>query len=194
MLLNIPYTHTGLLYPIKDKKNNGNTCAVRRLFNLGFLKRIKTIDSTVMFICPKAYRTTMGNANSGQQRFVTVAYRFMQINGSIAANELIDYIRNNHISSRSNLSVRKASAILNQHPMFITKSEEGECDNGKSKYAVAIYDIVPENDIVENLVDKLRNDTSLLYSFKKYPAFIRNQVLDALSDSPHITHEILLKK
>ena len=158
MMLNIPYTLTGLLYPIKDKKNNGNTCAVRRLFNLGLLKRIKRIDSTVMFICPKAYRNNMGN----------------------------------HISSRSNLSVRKASAVLNQHPMFISDGE-GIASNGQSKYAVVIYGIVSEEDIVANLVTKLRNNTSLLYSFKKYPAFIRNQVLDALSDSPNIPHEILPK-
>jgi len=191
-MLNIPYTLTGLLYPIKDKKNNGNTCAVRRLFNLGLLKRIKRIDSTVMFICPKAYRNNMGNANSGQQRFVTAAYRYIQINGSIAANELVDYLRNNHISSRSNLSIRKASAVLNQHPMFISDGE-GVASNGQSKYAVVIYGIVSEEDIVANLVTKLRNNTSLLYSFKKYPAFIRKQVLDALSDSPNIPHEILPK-
>ena len=188
MMFYIPYSLTVLLYPIKDKKNSYNTCAVRRLFVLMVLKRIKRIDSTAMFICPNGHRTNMGNANSGQQRFVTAAYRYMQINGSITANELVDYLRNNHISSRSNLSVRKASAILNQHPMFISDGES-MANNGKSKYAV--YGIVSEEDIVANLTSKMRNNTSLLYSFKKYPAFIRNQVLDALSTSPNTPHEIL---
>jgi len=152
-----------------------------------------------MFICPNGHRTNMGNANSGQQRFVTAAYRYMQVNGSVTTHELIDYLKTYHGSARSNLNVRRGSSIMAQHPMFVNIGQDS-VHGTNSKYAVALFDIVPEDMVVEGLVSKMTAGTSLLYGFQKYPAFIRKKVNKIMAEnmmaaaelhSPNIPHEIL---
>ena len=155
-------------------KNPPFTCAVRRLFLLAILKRIKRIRYIDMFICFHRHSQNMGNSHSGQQRFVTAAYRYIQVNGKVDVHSLVEYLLENHAPSRS-INIRKASGLLGRHPMFIRAGSVSH-NNGHHTYDIAVFDIMPEHIVVGELVSKIGNNTSLLYSFKKYPAFIRNQV------------------
>ena len=151
-----------------------NTCAVRRLFLLSSVKRIKRIRFIGMFIGRDGHSQYMGNSHSGQQRFVTAAYRYIQVNGPTDIHSIVEYLRSNHSPSRS-IHVRKASGLLGRHPMFI-RAGSSKHSSGLHTYNVAVFDIMHEHIIVNELATKIGAGTSLLYSFKKYPAFIRNQV------------------
>lgn len=155
-------------------KNPPITCAVRRLFLLSSVKRIKRIRLIGMFISFHRHSQIMGNSHSGQQRFVTAAYRYIQVNGKIDVHTLVEYLRANHSPSRS-INVRKASGLLSRHPMFI-RAGSVKHSSVMHTYDIAVFDIMPEYIVVSELARNISNNTSLLYSFRKYPAFIRNQV------------------
>lgn len=166
------------LLPMPLLNNSPNTCAVRRLFLLVILKRIKRIRLIGMFICYQPHRQNMGNSHSGQQRFVTAAYRYIQVNGPTDIHSVVEYLRGNHSPSRS-MNVRRASGLMGRHPMFI---RAGSCKHSSimHTYDVAVFDIMPEHILVADLIKHISNETTLLYSFRKYPSFIRNQVLAGL--------------
>lgn len=186
-----------LLYPVKDKKNNRIPCAVSAFNLLTTFKRIKRIkirNTIGMFICYRIHRYSMGASQYGQQRFVGVAYRFLVLNGPRTSHEIMDYMQNNHPTKCRNMTVRKTSSLLNVHPMFVRLGKTNH-HNGRYKYKVATYATVPETAVINNLVLKLSQGKNIMYSFRKYPEFIRNQVNDILDNSPPDTpNEILTNR
>ena len=183
-----------LLYPVKDKKNNAIPCAVSPLFLLSIFKRFKRIrirKHIDMFIPYGIHSSIMGVSHTGQQRFVTVAYRLLLINGAQSSHELMDYMRNHHPTKCRNMTVRKASCLFATHPMFVRLCEQ-PYNNGRYKYQVAAWDAVPEEVVVRDLVEKINKNLHIMFAFRKYPPFIRDQVNKILSNSPLNTPKEIL--
>ncbi len=186
-----------LLYPVKDKKNSRFPCAVSPFNLLTTFKRIKRIkirNTIDMFICYRIHRYSMGASHYGQQRFVGVAYRFLVLNGPRTSHEIMDYMQNNHPTKCRNMTIRKTSSLLSVHPMFV-RLEKTNHHNGRYKYKVATYATVPETVVIDNLVSKLSEGKNIMYSFRKYPEFIRNKVNHILDNFPPDTpNEILTNR
>lgn len=167
-----------LLYPVKEKKNSARFCADSRFILLTIPKRIKRIRNKVydryVYILRRIQRF-MAISHTGQQRFVNVAWRYMLLNGAMSSNEIFDYMSNNHPKSLRTMTVRKISCLFAIHPMF-RKVGMVTHNNGNNKYLVASYEAIPEREVVDNLVKKLSAGTHIMFSFRKYPEFIRDRV------------------
>jgi len=129
--------------------------------------------SRTIYIC-------MGANHSGSKRFVTASYFFMKVNGESTLEEILDYLKNDE---KRNLQIKKtkAAALFSIHPMFKITGYE-QTHGNIHKYKVALYDIIDEETIVNDLVDKLNRKVTLRYSLKKYPAFIIKQVNSKLEE------------
>tara|TARA_R100001509_G_scaffold152578_2_gene112937 strand:- start:3225 stop:3590 length:366 start_codon:yes stop_codon:yes gene_type:complete len=116
----------------------------------------------------------MGANHSGSKRFVTAAYRYLQINGESTLDQIFDYLIND---KKRNLQIKKtkAASLFSIHPMFKITGYTSIRGNSH-RYKVALYDAVDENEVIDDLVMKLTKGVSLRYSLKKYPAFITKQV------------------
>jgi len=181
------YLSVSLTYPVKDKKNTQYPCAVRRLFLFPQQERIKTIRFIGMFIGRQTNSRIMGNSHTGQQRFVTAAYRYLMINGETTAHDIVAYLHNNHKHSR-NMSVRRASCLMAVHPMFV-KLGDTEHNNGRYKYKVSVFGAIPEENIVHDLYNTIKSGSHMMFSFRKYPSFIRSKVEALLlTDKLHSTN------
>ena len=130
--------------------------------------------SRFMYIC-------MGANHSGSKRFITAAYFFIKVNGESTLEEILDYLRND---KKGNLQIKKtkAAALFSIHPMFKITGHE-QTHGNMHKYKVALYDIIDEDTIVNELVDKITRGVSLRYGLKKYPAFITKQVNSKLEET-----------
>jgi len=130
--------------------------------------------SRFIYIC-------MGANHSGSKRFITAAYFFIKVNGESTLEEILDYLRND---KKGNLQIKtaKAAALFSIHPMFKITGYEKTHGN-IHKYKVALYDIIDEEIIVNELVDKLKRGVSLRYGLKKYPAFITKQVNSKMEET-----------
>lgn len=180
-----------LLHPVKEKKNTRRFCAGRRLILLTVPKRIKTIRNKVfnrhVYILQRLQRF-MAISHTGQQRFVNVAWRYMLLNGAMSSSECFSYMRNNHPKSTRTMTQRKVSSLFAIHPMFRKVGMTNYC-NGRNKYKVGLYEAVPERVVVNNLYQNMSQGKHIMFSFRKYPTFIRRQVTALLdadneSDSP----------
>lgn len=129
--------------------------------------------SPIIYIC-------MGANHSGSKRFITAAYRFLQINGESTLEEIFDYLLND---KKRNLQIKrtKAASLFSIHPMFKITGYT-QTHGNIHKYKVALYDIIDEKTVVNELVDKLNRGVSLRYGLKKYPAFITKQVKSKLEE------------
>lgn len=130
--------------------------------------------SRFIYIC-------MGANHSGSKRFITAAYFFIKVNGESTLEEILDYLRND---KKGNLQIKtaKAAALFSIHPMFKISGYE-QTHGNMHKYKVALYDIIDEETIVNELVDKITRGVSLRYGLKKYPAFITKQVNSKLEET-----------
>lgn len=181
------YLSLCLTYPVKEKKNTQSPCAVRRLILLSQPERIKTIRFIGMFIGRHANSRIMGNSHTGQQRFVTAAYRYLIINGPCSSHELVAYLHDNHRHTR-NLTARRASCLMAVHPMFVRLGDTDH-NNGRYKYKVTVFGAVPEKNVVWSLYCSIKEKSHIMFSFNKYPAFIRQQVEAMLAnDKLHSTN------
>tara|TARA_R100000458_G_scaffold58993_2_gene68339 strand:- start:446 stop:718 length:273 start_codon:yes stop_codon:yes gene_type:complete len=81
------------------------------------------------------------------------------------------------------MTIRKIGCLFAIHPMFRKKGMV-EHYNGANKYKVAAYTVVPEEVVVNSLFNKLSQGKHIMYSFRKYPEFIRNRV-NRLLDRHH---------
>lgn len=129
--------------------------------------------SRFIYIC-------MGANHSGSKRFITAAYFFIKVNGESTLEEILDYLKHD---KKGNLQIKKtkAAALFSIHPMFKITGYE-QTHGNIHKYKVALYDIVDEEIIVNELVDKLTRGVSLRYGLKKYPAFITKQVKSKMEE------------
>jgi hypothetical protein len=102
-------------------------------------------------------------------------------------------MQNHHPKVCRNMTIRKIACLFAIHPMF-RKSQMHEHYNGANKYKVNTYTVVPEELIVLDLFTKLYDGKHIMYSFRKYPEFIRNQVNELLSNAPQNKHTRLIQK
>ena len=62
-------------------------------------------------------------------------------------------------------------------------------NNGRYKYKVTVFGAVPEKNVVWSLYCSIKEKSHIMFSFNKYPAFIRQQVEAMLAnDKLHSTN------
>ena len=171
----------------KKEKNRGHRLSVPRLILLSNLKRIKRIDMKNMFICFTRLSEIMGYHATGNQKYITLAYRIVQANGAMSTDSINDYIKTHHPRTRVP-SKRVASNLFAKHPMFETLPYWEVTGDSDTTHKVRLWDVIPEGVVVRKLYDKVKNNVSLSFKYSKYPQFIRESVehliLQSLSDSP----------
>ncbi len=176
----------GIIFNILEKKekNRGHRLSVPRLILLSNLKRIKTIRMQNTFICFGRLSEIMGYHATGNQKYITLAYKFVQSKGAMSTETINSHIRNNYPAVRVP-SKRVASNLFAKHPMFETLPYWEVTGDSDTTHRVRIWDVVPEGVVVRKLYDKVKKNVSLSFKYSKYPQFIREQVEILLeSDSP----------
>ncbi len=176
----------GIIFNILEKKekNRGHRLSVPRLILLSNLKRIKTIRMQNTFICFGRLSEIMGYHATGNQKYITLAYKFVQSQGAMSTETINSHMRNNYPSVRVP-SKRVASNLFAKHPMFETLPYWEVTGDSDTTYRVRIWDVVPEGIVVRRLYDKVKKGVSLSFKYSKYPQFIREQVEILLeSNSP----------
>lgn len=143
------------------------------------------------FISSHTIESNMGNSNTGNQRFVNACYRYIKINGPCSLHEIVSYVDNN-LSPTSQADIGQASALIAVHPMFRSIGQTKHRGNTNT-YSVSLLDIVPEDVVVAKLALATHEGKSLIFAFRKYPAFIRKQV-SALLDSPDFNPDELKER
>ena len=77
---------------------------------------------------------------------------------------------------------------MSVHPMFVRLGEE-EHNNGRYKYKVSLFGAIPEENVVDTLYELVKSNAHIMFSFNKYPPFIRKQVEVMLAnDKLHSTN------
>lgn len=160
---------------MKEENNSPHRLSVNRFILLSVLKRIKRIMVQDIFICHGRLSDFMGYHETGNQRYITLAYRYIQEYGCATTHVISDFIAT-HFEGVRVPSNRIASQLFAKHPMFLAVPHYETIKGTRNSYQMRIWDIVPEYEVVDTLHQKVSTGVSLGFKYSKYPLFIREQV------------------
>lgn len=126
----------------------------------------------------------MGSKNTGNQRFISFAYNYIRVNGASSCRDILNHIYE-HQSTDLFIDNRKAVGLLASNPLF-TKADKVWVSSETGRYQIQRYNIVPENIVVQRLVESLSHGKSMISRLNHYPKFIQDKVNEQLHSPNNI--------
>lgn len=130
------------------------------------------------------------NRTTGNQRWITFAYRFIEQNGPSTCATILSYLYNQNLNIGG--TPQQCSSQLTFSPLFEKVGEVNVKSMTKNKAPHVVYGIVDYQIVAQEKAINILAGRTMISKLRKYPIFLQDEICDIiLSHSPNFNFEEL---
>lgn len=130
------------------------------------------------------------NRTTGNQRWITFAYRFIEQNGPSTSNEILSHLYEQNLNIGG--TAQQCSSQLAFSPLFERVGEVKVRTMTRNNSPHSIYDIVDYKIVAQEKALGILAGRTMISKLRKYPLFLQKEICDIiLSHSPNFNFDEL---